>query len=172
MDFLPMAWFHEKQHDEFDPIGASHGAGGNQRSKEQVLETSFDGLSFTLQAGRRRHVSREQVVGDTRVHLEADLFGLLGNIDQHPVLDGLVPRVTGDDLPVLVHFDILPVGISVNSWNDILGPGDGHEAVGKTELHRRGTYLGPDRGSPAISGPGWTQEVGRETPRRGPLRTE
>ena len=68
------------------------------------------------------------MIRDARVHLEADLFGLLGNIDQHPVLNGLLPRVAGDDFPVLVHFDILPGGISVNSWKDILGTGDGHEA--------------------------------------------
>jgi len=127
-----MTWLHEKQHDEFDPIGAPHGAGGNQSAEEQVLETSLDGLPFTFQTGRRRHVFQEQVVRDARVHLESDSFRLLGNINQHPVFDGLLPRVAGDDFPIFVHLGILPIGIIVNSWEGTRGRGGGHGGRDKT----------------------------------------
>ena len=156
VDFVPMAWLHEKQHDEFDSICASHGAGGNQSTEEQVLESSLDGLPFTFQTSRWRHVFQEQVVRDTRVHLESDSFRLLGNINQHPVFNGLLPRVAGDDFPIFVHFGILPIGIIVNSWEGTRGRGGGHGIMEKTELRRRNTYFGPERDSPVILGPGWT----------------
>ena len=90
--------------ENFDPD-----AHPDKMTKEEISQTPLEGLTLSLQPGRRHKVISIKVVSDAGVHLEAKLLCLLGDVNQHPVLDGLFPCVAENDVPFFGHLGILPL---------------------------------------------------------------
>lgn len=104
--FLPSRG-HEESNLEGDPVRVDAALGSEQGQDHQVMKPACHRLAVSFKPGRWIEVSVEQVRSDHRLNLETNPFRFLGDIDQHPVVNGLLTGVAEDQVPIPVTGHLL-----------------------------------------------------------------
>jgi len=89
---------HQEVDLEGDAVRVDTAPCGEQGQNHQVMKPACHGLAFSFKPGRWLEVSVEQVRSDHRLNLETDPFRFPGDVDQHPVINGLLTGVAEDQV--------------------------------------------------------------------------